>query len=71
MFGRVVATGADVWVPNSGVLPPELRDVDEVVSSDEEQQDDEANTLNSDNHEDPIIGDSQRSHNTRPITHKK
>ncbi|KAL0908075.1 hypothetical protein M5K25_022544 [Dendrobium thyrsiflorum] len=39
MFGRVVAT-----VPNSGVLPPELRDVEEVASSEEDQQDDESNT---------------------------
>ncbi|KAL0927602.1 hypothetical protein M5K25_001790 [Dendrobium thyrsiflorum] len=54
MFGRVVATGANVWVPNSGVLPPELRDVEEVASSEEDQQDDEANT----------------KHYTRPITPK-
>ncbi|KAL0920437.1 hypothetical protein M5K25_009574 [Dendrobium thyrsiflorum] len=71
MFGRVVATGADVWVPNSGVLPPELGDVEEVASSKEGQQDDEANTVHTDNHYDLIIGDSQSSHNTRPITPKK
>ncbi|KAH0464514.1 hypothetical protein IEQ34_007300 [Dendrobium chrysotoxum] len=55
MFGRIVATGADIWVLNSGVLPPELRDVEEVASSKEEHQDDEANTLHTDILDDPII----------------
>ncbi|KAI0526787.1 hypothetical protein KFK09_002378 [Dendrobium nobile] len=57
MFGRVVATGANVWVPNFGVLPPELRDVDDIASSEEEHQDDEVNTLHTNSIEDPIIGD--------------
>ncbi|PKU78991.1 hypothetical protein MA16_Dca000335 [Dendrobium catenatum] len=67
LFGSVVAIGADLWVPNSGVLPPELKDVEEVASSEDEQQDDEANTIHTDNHDDPIIGDSQRSHKRKRI----
>ncbi|KAH0459745.1 hypothetical protein IEQ34_012559 [Dendrobium chrysotoxum] len=71
MFGRGVATGADIYVPNSGVLPPKLRDVEELASSEEEHEDDKANTLHTDSLDGPIIGDSQRSNNTRPITHKR
>ncbi|KAL0924401.1 hypothetical protein M5K25_005228 [Dendrobium thyrsiflorum] len=63
LFDRVVVTGADIWVSNSGVLPPELRDVEELASS-EEHQDDEANTLHTDSLDDPIIGAAPVSHPT-------
>ncbi|KAH0454828.1 hypothetical protein IEQ34_016752 [Dendrobium chrysotoxum] len=56
MFGGIVATGADVWVPNSGVLPHVHKDVEELASFEEEHQDDEANTLHTDILDDPIIG---------------
>ncbi|KAL0917032.1 hypothetical protein M5K25_012072 [Dendrobium thyrsiflorum] len=70
MFGRIVAMGRDVWVPNSGVLPPEFRDVEE-DAYEEEHQGDNANTLHGHEFDNPSRTDLQRSHNTHPVIHKR
>ncbi|PKU79074.1 hypothetical protein MA16_Dca000418 [Dendrobium catenatum] len=44
MFRRIVATGENVWIPNSSVLPPELND-DHTISYEEDYTQDEQTNL--------------------------
>ncbi|KAI0508027.1 hypothetical protein KFK09_014161 [Dendrobium nobile] len=72
MFSRIVATGENVWIPSSGVLPPELNDNHAISSEEEEYTQDEQTHLPHVPKNEPTSNyDTQRSQQSATLLHKR
>ncbi|XP_020705968.1 uncharacterized protein LOC110116644 [Dendrobium catenatum] len=68
MFSRIVATGENVWIPSSGVLPPKLIGNHTISSEEEEYTQDEQTHLP---HVPTSNYDTQRSQQSATLLHKR
>ncbi|PKU61041.1 uncharacterized protein LOC110109734 [Dendrobium catenatum] len=71
MFSRIVATGDNVWIPNSGILPSELIDKQHNSFEEDDLHDDDPHIEIGNGEEATFATASQRSQSSAPFPKRK